>query len=98
MLSTGVIQVKGVKQAALAVGAIVLLAGCAAQPQYRYAKEGATQQSFSQDDAACAVQTQTIQVADWEYQGTIMEGANINMKRQKTHTLCMISKGYQQVQ
>ena len=38
-----------------------------------------------------------IQVADWEYRGSIAEGANIQIKQKKAYTNCMVSKGYSAV-
>lgn len=46
------------------------------------------------DNAACQNQAQMIQVADWEYKGTFMEGANIQIKRNRAFENCLISKGY----
>ena len=78
----------------LVVGMIALLAGCAGQPQWRADKPGTTREEFTRDDAKCQVQSSGIQVADWEYQGSFMEGANIQMKRQKVYNLCMVGEGY----
>jgi hypothetical protein len=33
-------------------------------------------------------------MADWEYRGTIMEGANIKSKQQQVYLACMAAKGY----
>lgn len=46
------------------------------------------------DNAACQNQAQMIQVADWEFKGTFMEGANIQIKRNRAFENCLISKGY----
>ncbi len=73
------------------------MTGCAAQPQYQMVKTGVTQDERVQDNAHCQMQANYIQVADWEYQGTFMEGANIQQKRQQTYTYCMTSKGYSSV-
>jgi len=88
--------VKGRLQGLLVVGALFLMVGCAAQ-QYKMVKNGVSAEEAAQDDAHCQMQASYIQTADWEYQGSIMEGANINMKRQKTYGLCMSSKGYSSV-
>lgn len=74
-------------------GVVLFLAGCA-QPRYQFFKDGSTQREFSQDDAACGVQTSNVQMADWEYRGTIMEGANIKSKQQQVYLACMSAKGY----
>jgi hypothetical protein len=74
-------------------GVVLLVAGCA-QPRYQFFKDGSTQREFSQDDAACGVQTSNVQMADWEYRGTIMEGANIKSKQQQVYLACMTAKGY----
>lgn len=76
------------------VGAVLLVAGCAGQPQYKMVKSGVSSQEVAQDDAYCQMQAGSVQAADWEYRGTIMEGANIKMKQQNTFKLCMSSKGY----
>jgi hypothetical protein len=75
-------------------GMVALLAGCAGQPQWRADKPGGTREEFTKDDAKCQVQSSNIQTADWEYQGSFMEGANINMKRLNVYNLCMIGRGY----
>jgi hypothetical protein len=61
---------------------------------YKMMKKGATAQEVAQDDAQCQMQASNVQIADYEYRGTFMEGANIKMKQQKTYGLCMSSKGY----
>lgn len=89
--------VKGRMQGLGVAGITLLMAGCAAQPQYQMVKKGGTQDDRVQDNAYCQMQANYIQVADWEYQGTFMEGANIQQKRQQTYTYCMTSKGYSSV-
>lgn len=84
---------KGRLQSLVVAGAVLLLAGCTT-PQYQMVKKGATPEERAQDDAHCKMQANYLQVADWEYQGTFMEGANIQQKRQQTYGLCMSSKGY----
>jgi hypothetical protein len=81
----------------LVTGAVLLVAGCAAQPQYQMVKRGVTPEERAQDHAHCQMQASYIQTADWEFQGTFMEGANIQQKRQKTYGYCMSSKGYSSV-
>lgn len=90
-------MVKGRMKGLVMAGATLLVAGCAAQPQYQMVKRGATQDERVQDSAHCLMQANYIQVADWEYRGTFMEGANIQQKRQQTYTYCMTSKGYSSV-
>lgn len=85
------------KQGLLILGAALVLAACAAQPQYRMVKQGVTQQEASQDHAHCQMQASYVQVADYEYRGTFMEGVNIKQKQQQTYGLCMNSKGYSSV-
>lgn len=85
---------KGMMQAVLVVSAVAMLAGCAGQPKYNFNKSGGNQQEFVQDRAGCDVQSQGIQIADWEYRGTIMEGANIKQKQSGAFLNCMVSKGY----
>jgi hypothetical protein len=86
--------VKGRVNGVLVAVGVVLLTGCAAQPQYKMMKSGVSAQEVAQDDAYCQMQAGNVQAADWEYRGTIMEGANIKMKQQNTFRLCMGSKGY----
>ncbi|MFY1663736.1 hypothetical protein [Pseudomonas sp. Pseu.R1] len=76
------------------IGYLAVLAGCAAQPQYKMMKSGVSAQETAQDEAQCQMQAEYVQAADWEYRGTIMEGVNIKQKQQKTYGLCMNSKGY----
>ncbi len=78
-------------------GAVLLMAGCAAQPQYQMVKKGVMPEERVQDDAHCQMQASYIQEADWEYRGTFMEGVNIQQKRQQTYTYCMSSKGYSSI-
>lgn len=85
---------KGRMLGMLVTGAALVLAGCAAQPQYKMVKSGVTQQEVSQDDAHCQMQANYVQAADYEYRGTFMEGVNIKQKQQQTYQLCMSSKGY----
>lgn len=85
---------KGRMLCLVVASAMALVAGCAAQPQYKMMKKGATSQEVAQDDAQCQMQASNVQIADYEYRGTFMEGANIKMKQQKTYGLCMNSKGY----
>lgn len=73
--------------------AVMMLAGCA-QQQYKMVKAGITQETATADDLKCQNQAMTIQIADWEYRGTIAEGANIKLKQQKVYNNCMIAKGY----
>lgn len=80
----------------LVAGLVVLLAGCAG-PQYKMVKPGISDQEVYQDDAHCQNQAALIQVADWEYRGSIAEGANIKIKQQKAYQNCMISRGYSAV-
>ncbi|MBH3461957.1 hypothetical protein I5L60_19510 [Pseudomonas putida] len=77
----------------VATGVVLLVAGCST-PQYRMVKPGASDEVVTQDDAKCQNQSAMIQVADWEYRGTIAEGANIQIKQQKAYQNCMIGKGY----
>jgi hypothetical protein len=86
-------MLKGRSLALLVAGAMVLTGGCTA-PQYRMVKPGASDEAVAQDDAKCQNQSAMIQVADWEYRGTIAEGANIQMKQNKAYQNCMIGKGY----
>lgn len=88
---------KGRLQGLLVASAVLLMAGCAAQPQYQMVKKGVTSEERGQDNAHCQMQANYIQVADWEYQGTFMEGVNIQQKRQQTYTYCMASKGYSSI-
>ncbi|WP_256671419.1 hypothetical protein [Pseudomonas sp. EMN2] len=88
---------KGTIQGLLIAGAALVIAGCAALPQYQMVKKGVTPEERTQDDAHCQMQASYIQTADWEFQGTFMEGANIQQKRQKTYGYCMSSKGYSSV-
>lgn len=88
---------KGRMLGILVVGAALVLAGCAAQPQYKMVKSGVTQQEVSQDHAHCQMQANYVQAADYEYRGTFMEGVNIKQKQQQTYQLCMSSKGYSPV-
>lgn len=76
--------------------AVAMLAGCTT-PQYRMAKPGASDEMVMQDDAKCQNTAAQVQFADFEYRGTFMEGANIQMKQQKVYQNCMISKGYSAV-
>jgi len=84
---------KGRLKGMVATGVILLVAGCST-PQYRMVKPGASDEVVTQDDAKCQNQSAMIQVADWEYRGTIAEGANIQIKQQKAYQNCMIGKGY----
>jgi hypothetical protein len=43
------------------------------------------------------MQASYVQVADYEYRGTFMEGVNIKQKQQQTYGLCMSSKGYSSI-
>jgi len=86
--------VKGKLQGLLVAGAVVLLGGCAAQGHLEFSKADITQQGFTQDKAACQVESQYVQVADYAYRGTFMEGVNIQQKQNQTFVLCMTSKGY----
>lgn len=88
------VLVKGKLLCLLVASAMALVAGCAAQPQYKMMKNGATSQEVARDDAQCQMQASNVQIADYEFRGTFMEGANIKMKQQKTYGLCMSSKGY----
>ena len=86
---------KGRFQGLMAIGAFIVLGGCAAQQtHFEFTKAGGSQEVFSQDNAACVNQADAVQFSDYEYRGTIMEGANIKMKQKKTFYNCMISKGY----
>ncbi|MDH4656015.1 hypothetical protein E8E75_24000 [Pseudomonas sp. BN606] len=78
-------------------GVVTLLAGCAGQPQYQMVKPSATQEEVVQDDAHCRMLSSNVQVADYEYRGTFMEGANILHKQNQTYQLCMTSRGYSAV-
>lgn len=89
----GMLMLKGRSLALLFVGAAVALVGCTT-PQYKMVKPGASDETVMQDDAKCQNQSAMIQVADWEYRGTIAEGANIQLKQQKAYQNCMIGKGY----
>ena len=60
-------------------------------------ESGVSQQEVTQDDAYCQMQSSNVQVADYEYRGTFMEGANIKHKQQQTYGLCMSSRGYSSV-
>lgn len=93
-LLRGTLSVNGRLLLLLVASAMALVAGCAAQPQYKMMKKGVTSQEVAQDDAQCQMQASNVQIADYEYRGTFMEGANIKMKQQKTYGLCMSSKGY----
>ncbi|WP_232233569.1 hypothetical protein [Pseudomonas putida] len=84
---------KGRLKGMVATGVVLLVAGCST-PQYRMVKPGASDEVVTQDDAKCQNQSAMIQVADWEYRGTIAEGANIQIKQQKAYQNCMIGKGY----
>lgn len=84
-------------QGLMITGAVLLVAGCAAQPQYQMVKKGVMPEERVQDDAHCQMQASYIQSADWEYRGTIMEGVNIQQKRQQTYNYCMSSKGYSSI-
>lgn len=77
----------------LSVFVIVLAVGCAMAPQSQLVKN-VSQQEIQQDNAACQNQAQLIQISDWEYKGTFMEGANIKMKQNRAFENCLISKGY----
>ena len=90
-------MVKGRFQGLVVAGAVLLMAGCAAQPQYKMVKKGVTSEERGQDDAHCQMQASYIQAADWEYRGTFMEGVNIQQKRQQTYNYCMSSKGYSSI-
>lgn len=81
------------KLIALAGALIGIVGGCATGPQYQLVKN-VSQQEIQQDNAACQNQAQLIQVSDWEYKGTFMEGANIKMKQNRAFENCLISKGY----
>lgn len=76
--------------------AVVMLAGCTT-PRYQMVKPGASDEMVMQEDAKCQNQSMQIQFADFEYRGTFMEGANIQMKQQKAYQNCMIGKGYSAV-
>jgi len=71
----------------------VVVAACATNPKYRLVKN-VSEQEVQQDNAACQNQAQMIQMADWEFKGTFMEGANIQMKRNRAFENCLVSKGY----
>lgn len=77
----------------LIAGIVALISGCATQPSYTLVKN-VSQQEVVQDNAACQNQAQLIQVSDWAYKGTFMEGANIQMKQNAAFENCLISKGY----
>ncbi len=70
-----------------------VLAGCVTGPKYKLVKN-VSDQELQQDNAACQNQAQMIQVADWEFKGTFMEGANIQMKRNRAFENCLVAKGY----
>lgn len=72
---------------------VLIIGGCASQPQYKLTKNVSSQE-VQMDNAACQNQAQMIQVADWEFKGTFMEGANIQIKRNRAFENCLISKGY----
>jgi len=76
--------------------AVALLAGCTT-PRYEMVKPGASQETITQEDAKCQNAAAQVQFADFEYRGTFMEGANIQMKQQKAYQNCMIGKGYSTV-
>jgi uncharacterized lipoprotein YmbA len=88
---------KGRTLGLLVAGAALVLAGCAAQPQYQMVKKGVAPQERAQDHAHCQMQASYVQVADYEYRGTFMEGVNIKQKQQQTYGLCMSSKGYSSI-
>jgi len=92
-VEAGMLMLKGRSLALLVTGAVILVAGCTT-PQYKMVKPGASEETVMQDDAKCQNQSAMIQVADWEYRGTIAEGANIQLKQQKAYQNCMIGKGY----
>lgn len=71
----------------------VMLQGCATGPKYKLVKN-VTDQELQQDNAACQNQAQMIQIADWEFKGTFMEGANIQIKRNRAFENCLVAKGY----
>jgi hypothetical protein len=77
----------------LAVLTVFCLGACATGPKYKLVKN-VSEQEVQQDNAACQNQAQMIQVADWEFKGTFMEGANIQMKRNRAFENCLVSKGY----
>lgn len=81
----------------ISVSVIVLtaisLAACAPN-RIMLKKEGVSEQEARQDNAACENQSQMIQVADFAYQGSFMEGANIKQKQNAAMKNCLISKGY----
>lgn len=85
---------KGSLKGLLVAGVVVLFSGCAAQQPVLLTKAGGSEQEYNQDAAGCEVQMQYIQMADWEYRGTIMEGVNVKQKQQKAYFQCMFSKGY----
>lgn len=72
---------------------VLVSAGCAVQPKYKLVKS-VSEDQLRQDNAACQNQAQMIQMSDWEFKGTFMEGANIQMKRNRAFENCLISKGY----
>lgn len=78
---------------AVTILSLLAVGGCATQPQYRLTKN-VSEQELQQDNAACQNQAQMIQVADWEFKGTFMEGANIQMKRNRAFENCLVSRGY----
>lgn len=84
-------------QGLMITGAVLLVAGCAAHPQYQMVKKEVMPEERVQDDAHCQMQASYIQRADWEYRGTIMEGVNIQQKRKQTNSYCMSSKGYSSI-
>lgn len=75
--------------------AVVLLTGCAGQQQkMEFTGGSGSQEQFNADSANCTVQADSIQIADYEYRGTFMEGANIKQKQTRTFYNCMLGKGY----
>ncbi|MNG39061.1 hypothetical protein D3C84_1269800 [compost metagenome] len=73
------------------------MAGCAGQPKYQMVKPSATEEEVVQDDAHCRMLSSNVQVADYAYRGTFMEGANILHKQNQTYQFCMTSRGYSAV-
>ena len=69
--------------------------GCANnKPQPQLIKNGATNSEKYNDIAYCESEKMKIQIADYEYRGTFMEGANIKSKQDKMYRLCLQGKGW----
>ncbi|MDO9419984.1 MAG: hypothetical protein Q7T66_04900 [Herminiimonas sp.] len=74
-------------------GLFFTLCGCAA-PQPKMLTKNVSDSEAAQDNAACKMQSMMNSSADWEYRGTMFEGAAIQMKQNKIMELCLQSKGY----